>query len=249
MKKTPIHIGTSGWSFDEWNHIFYPDKLPVDERLHYYAGQFNSVEINSSFYHLPSKTTLEKWVDATPDSFLFTMKASRYITHMKRLKQCEEPVQNFLERMRILGKKAGPVLFQLPPSFAADTERLNLIQTLPDTFQYVFEFRHPSWFQDDVYNLLSRKNIAFCVYELEHQTSPMEVTADFTYIRLHGPGEKYEGLYGRKGLRKWVNFIEACHHQHQTVFIYFDNTFKAEAPHDARTMVELCRELDSTAVR
>src|SRR5215211_6295706 len=195
------YIGTSGWHYDHWKGPFYPSGLPEAALLEYYADRFGSAEINNSFYRLPEKKTLRRWREAVPEGFLFSVKASRYLTHMKKLKDPLEPLERLLDRVSVLETKLGPVLFQLPPRWRSNPERLQaLLEILPENHRYAFEFRDPSWFDGEVYGLLAEHGAAFCVYDLDGRTSPKEVTADFAYVRLHGPDGPYRGRYGAERL-------------------------------------------------
>lgn len=236
MKKTKIHIGTSGWSYAHWKDNFYPKKLPTKQWLKYYGEHFSTVEVNSSFYHMPLESTIQNWSEQVPKDFLFSLKASRYLTHLKRLQDCKENVEFFLNRVIGLKKKLGPILFQLPPSFKADRIRLlEFITYLTKKHRYVFEFRHPSWFTDDIYDILSSKKIALCITDLNGTLSPEVITTDFTYIRLHGPKKAYQGTYGPRKLKEWHDKIEGWSKKHQ-VFCYFDNDEKGYAIQDADSL-------------
>lgn len=219
-----IRIGTSGWSYGHWKGPFYPSDIPDSRMLDFYVKQLNSVEINCSFYRLPLKKTFEKWRASSPDNFIFAVKASRFITHIKKLKDCAQAIENFTERASGLGEKIGPVLLQLPPGLKLDPERLNLfLQELPKSLRYSFEFRNPAWFHPEIYSLLSEFKAAFCIYELGGHSAPPEATADFVYVRLHGPGEKYRGGYSIHQLRSWCEKFKQWAKQSKDIFCYFDN--------------------------
>src|SRR6185312_1027272 len=171
-----IRIGTSGWHYKHWIGNFYPAKFPASKMLAYYDKRFDSVEINNSFYMLPKIETLSAWRDATPPNFEFAIKASRFLTHNKKLKEPENALNNFLPRAEALGWKLGPILFQLPPKWGINLDRLSeFLQALPKYHRYTFEFREPSWLQDSTYELLKRHNAAFCIYELAGFHSPIEI--------------------------------------------------------------------------
>jgi uncharacterized protein YecE (DUF72 family) len=220
-----IHIGTSGWHYAHWRGPFYPEDLAATKMLRWYVNQFDTVEINNSFYRLPTDDALKIWFDQTPAQFCFAVKASRYITHRKRLLDPESTVKNFLLRIEKLGRKLGPILFQLPPRWPVNLERLEqFLQVLPGTHQYAFEFRDPSWHDPAVYALLRRFNAAFCIFEIAGFQTPIEITADFVYVRLHGPGERaYQGEYTEAQLRVWAERIAQWQKQLQKMFVYFDN--------------------------
>ncbi len=238
-----IHIGTSGWSYDHWEDRFYPDDLARTEWLGYYARQFHSVEINSSFYHLPAVSTLQHWHDVTPADFIFATKASRYLTHMKKLKQPQQTLPPLLERLATLGTKLGPVLFQLPPHWRFDGERLAaLLDELGGAYRCAFEFRDHSWFNEQCYELLSQHRAALCLYELEGFLSPEKLTADFVYVRLHGPGPAYQGSYGKKALAGWATACARWMASGREVYLYFDNDENAYAVHNATSLQAMIQE-------
>jgi uncharacterized protein YecE (DUF72 family) len=168
-----IHVGTSGWHYDHWQGPFYPDDLPPVDWLSYYADRFDTVEINNTFYQLPARATLERWRATGPDGFCFAVKASRYITHMKKLKDPQEPLSRLYSRIEALGDALGPVLFQLPPRWRFDLERLEaFLQALAPDLRHVFEFRDPSWFDERTYDLLAAHDAGFCVYHLAGTQAP-----------------------------------------------------------------------------
>ncbi|MGK5595296.1 MAG: DUF72 domain-containing protein [Parachlamydiaceae bacterium] len=231
-----IYIGTSGWSYQHWKENFFPNKLPTTKWLNYYAQTFPTVEINTTFYHLPLEKTVVNWYQQVPSQFLFAVKASRYITHIKRLRNCQESVDLFMKKISSLKDKKGPILFQLPPSLQMDLARLqSFLSYLPKKEKFVLEFRHASWFVDDIYTILSDHNIALCITDLNGTLSPEMMTANFSYIRLHGPKKAYQGSYGLANLKKWQKKIEKWGRS-QTVFCYFDNDEKGYAIQDASSL-------------
>jgi uncharacterized protein YecE (DUF72 family) len=239
--KRLIHLGTSGWHYDYWKGPFYPEGLPKEKFLQFYMGRFHTVEINNSFYQLPSKKTLEEWRDTVPSGFVFSVKGSRYITHMKKLKDPEGPVARFLGRMESLGERLGPILFQLPPHWKFNAERLKaFLEALPKKHRYAFEFRDTSWFEKETLRILSAHGAAFCIYEFAGILSPKEVTADFVYVRLHGPKETaYQGRYGARVLSGWAGAFSAWVRQGKEVFCYFDNDEAGYAAQDALRLQEM----------
>lgn len=240
MKLGRIHIGTSGWHYKHWVGPFYPQSLPKKEFLSYYTNHFHTVEINNTFYHLPSKETLEAWRKGTPKRFLFACKGSRFITHMKKLKDPEQSFQKFFEAIQVLGSKLGPILFQLPPRWKINLERLeSFLKVLPKQHRFAFEFRDDSWFQQETYDLLRQYHAGLCVYHLAGRVAPIEVTANFVYIRLHGPGDSYQGEYGVKGLRPWATRCVAWVQSGIDVFCYFDNDEAGYAVKDALELRKL----------
>lgn len=232
-----LHIGTSGWHYYHWKGPFYPEGMAAHALLPWYAEHLHTVEINSSFYRLPKAETFAAWREAVPAGFIFAVKASRYITHMKKLKDPAEPLATFLERVSFLDEKLGPILFQLPPGWKRNVERLrSFLKELPEGYRYVFEFRDESWFDPEIYLALTEHDAAICIFELAGTLSPREVTADFVYVRLHGPGEAYQGEYGRKGLAPWAEAIRSWMRQGKDVYCYFDNDQSGFAPRDAECL-------------
>jgi len=218
-------IGTSGWSYDGWRGRFYPRVLRKTAWLGHYARTFRTVEINASFYHLPKPAALAGWVAQTPPDFLFAVKAWRAITHYRRLADCDDHLRVFYERLALLGPKAGPVLFQLPPRFGADVPRLaDFLARLPKDRRHAFEFRDPSWHTDAVYALLADHNAAFVPFEMGPARSPRVTTADFVYVRLHGQRKRYRGDYGEAALADWAGWLGERMDEGRDVHVYFDNT-------------------------
>jgi len=210
MKNGRIYIGTSGWNYPHWRGSFYPQQLPQTQWLRYYGERLQSVEINNTFYQLPERSALEQWKASVPDRFRFAVKASRYITHMKKLKDPEPSTERFFRRIEALEGKLGPILFQLPPRWKQNPGRLErFLEALPGGYTHAFEFRDPSWFDRDIYAALERARAAFCIYHLAGELSPKRITADFVYIRLHGPGDAYQGRYDRQTLYGWAGAISA----------------------------------------
>ena len=237
-----ITIGTSGWNYRHWRGDFYPPGLAQHEWLRFYAEQFRSVELNSTFYRLPSRETAAGWVQQAPADFRFAVKASRYITHLKKLNDCDAAVARLVDVADALGDKMGPLLFQLPPRWRANPTRLQaFLAALPDRHRYVFEFRDPSWWTEDVYRLLHQHRVALCQYSLAAQSSPEMVTCDFVYVRLHGPQPGYAGSYTDGELRSWAHKLRAWQKDGRGSFVYFDNDADCCATHDAHRLRALCR--------
>jgi uncharacterized protein YecE (DUF72 family) len=229
-----VHIATSGWHYKHWIGAFYPPDMRPGQMLRWYAEKFDTVEINNSFYRLPAVAALESWCRETPPEFCFAVKASRYITHNRKHNDPESAKEKFISLVEKLGRRLGPILFQLPPSWKVNVDRLDQFLTaLPRTHRYAFEFRNPTWNVAPVYEALRRHNAAYCIYELAGFQSPIEITADFTYVRLHGPGNKYQGDYSRQILRNWARRIEAWRRKLKHVFVYFDNDQAGFAPKNA----------------
>lgn len=238
-----IHVGTSGWHYEHWLGPFYPRETSKEHLLEYYIRHFRTVEINSSFYRLPDRRTLTVWREITPKDFIFASKASRYITHMKKLKDPKEPFQLFWDTIRNLKNKLGPILFQLPPRWNINLERLeNCLESLPTKGRYTFEFRDDSWFCDQTYEVLSKHDAAFCIYDLDGRLSPQEVTADFVYVRLHGPNGPYRGQYARKVLAEWTDKFFDWTSQNKKVYCYLDNDEAGYAAQDALKLQEMIQE-------
>lgn len=236
-----LHIGTSGWNYEHWRNAFYDPKIPQDQWLEYYSYRFPTVEINNSFYQMPQRRTLQKWVRTVDESFTFAVKASRYITHMKKLHESQSAARKFLKRIDLLNGHVGPVLFQLPPHWRCNIERLEqFLRMLPNDHRYTFEFRDKSWWADDVYELLHKHNVAFCIFDLKGETSPKEVTADFVYVRLHGPShEAYKGRYGGHMLSGWAGALNTWLSKGHDVYCYFDNDQNGYAPQDAMKLQQM----------
>lgn len=202
--------------------------------LGWYAERFDTVEINNSFYRLPAASAFETWCRETNPGFCFAAKASRYITHNKKLTDPESANEKFISLVERLEKRLGPILFQLPPSWKLNADRLHtFLSALPRTHRYAFEFRNPTWNVRAVYEVLRRHKAAFCIYELAGFQSPIEITADFTYLRLHGPGNKYQGDYSSSTLRSWTKRFESWQKELNHVFVYFDNDQAGFAPKNA----------------
>ena len=232
-----VLIGTSGWSYPHWRGLFYPRDLRHEAELAYYARRFDSVEINSTFYRLPERSMLRTWRDAVPGDFVFAVKASRYITHMKKLNAPGAALRTFFRRIEALGDKLGPVLFQLPPRWHCSPRRLaSFLGSLSSHFRYAFEFRDQSWLMREVYDLLARANAGLCIYELGGFRSPIEVTSKLVYVRLHGPGAPYQGCYDRRALARWAKQILAWSSEGRSAFCYFDNDQLAYAALNARDL-------------
>ncbi|MBM9593267.1 DUF72 domain-containing protein [Roseitranquillus sediminis] len=234
-----VHFGTSGWTYDHWLGRFYPREERKLSRLQQYARSFRSVEINASFYRMPTPRAMQAWLDETPDDFVFAAKVSRFITHRKRLREPDIHIPIFFPRIFQLKPKLGPLLVQLPPNFRCDMGRLAAFADLLPPHRYAFEFRHESWWSEEVYDYLRSRNLAFCQYHLAGRLSPNVVTADFVYVRLHGPGAAYQGSYDDHTLQDWAAWVGRWRAEGRDVYMYFDNDEKAYAAEDARRMQDL----------
>ena len=211
-----IWIGTSGYSYPQWRGSFYPDKFPTSKMLEYYSGRFSTVEINNTFYRMPSEKVLADWAQNTPVDFRFTLKAPRSITHDARLRDCGELVELLCARALTLGSKLGVVLFQLPPSFRKNVAVLDaFLDLIPGKARAAFEFRHSSWFSDDIYALLRARNVALCTTDSAEATTPIVVTADYGYFRLRDEG------YQESDIEEWGKIITRYAAEWQEVFVYF----------------------------
>jgi uncharacterized protein YecE (DUF72 family) len=220
-----VWFGTSGFSYKEWRPIFYPEGLSDKQFLQYYSTRLNSVEIDYTFYRMPSAKTIESWTSATPEHFKFTLKASQQITHRQRLKVPSEALDYFLGVVPGLGGRLGLILYQLPPFFKCDNERLeSFLSALPRGIPAAFEFRHDSWFVDDVYTLLRKHNVALCIHDADDHTTPMELTARFTYVRLR------RSEYSDGQRREWQDRIQGWARDGIEVFAYIKHEDNPQAP-------------------
>ena len=234
-----IRIGTSGWYYNHWTELFYPADLPKSKWFEHYAKDFDTVEINNTFYHLPKEGFLKKWHVQAPKHFIYSVKANRYITHIKRLKDTSEALERFLERVNILKEKLGPILYQLPPGLHKDLDLLkSFIKLLPKQLSAVFEFRHKSWFSEDTFKLLNQFRIGFCIHDMPGIISPCVITADIIYIRFHGPTGKYAGSYSKSALQNWAEWLKEQTKEVRSIYAYFNNDIDANAIRNAKTLKE-----------
>jgi uncharacterized protein YecE (DUF72 family) len=232
--KKQIRIGASGWHYKHWIGTFYPPGTPAARMLSYYLDHFDTVELNNSFYRLPGESALRAWRDSTPADFRFAVKASRFITHMKKLADPLSSTAKFFGAIDILGEKAGPVLFQLPPQWPVNPGRLaEFLAALPGHYRYAFEFRNDTWNTDAVLKLLDDHRAAYCIFDLAGYQSPLSTTSDLVYVRLHGPGGKYQGDYSASALDRWARRISSWHEENRDVWAYFDNDDSGYAPKNA----------------
>jgi uncharacterized protein YecE (DUF72 family) len=235
-----IGIGTSGYVYRHWRKgVFYPLGLPVREELAFYASRFPTVELNNPFYRLPTAEMFTRWREATPDHFQFAVKASRYITHVRRLRAVADEVALFMERAEHLGTKLGPILFQLPPSQQLDFPHLGeFLPLLPSAHRWVLEFRHPSWHTNDVYRLLAAHEVALCIPVGGGLHPDQITTAAFTYLRMHR-GSEPRGGFTADELKTWAARVRALSSVGKDVYIYFNNDWEGFAIRDAMTLGEL----------
>ena len=243
-----VLIGTSGWTYPNWKGIFYPEDLPSARFLEFYAKKFPTTEVNYSYYHLPRPATYEKWAAQVPEGFIFAVKASRLITHTKRLTGVEEPWRVFLQNAHSLGPRLGPILFQFPASFRCDHARLaeflkmaRAVAPDADRLPLVFEFRHESWFSDEIYQLLSRHNAALCIADSTQYPRREVTTADFVYFRFHGRTKLFTSNYTRAELADEAKKMRRLLQEGQDVYVYFNNDAEGYAVTNARTLTALMR--------
>lgn len=238
-----IVVGTSGWVYPYWKGHFYPVDLPQAKWFDHYASRFRSVEVNNTFYRMPTVKAVAGWAERAPEGFTYAFKASRYITHVKRLKDPHEPVRNFLDRMRPAVDKTGVILFQLPPNMKRDAERLRgFLKVLPQgEAPYAVEFRHESWCAPETYDLLGEHGVGLCIHDFGHwgHPQPVVVTADVIYLRFHGSGGAYWGRYEEKLLKPWAERMAEWADAGHTVFAYFNNDHIAQATQDAWLLGQL----------
>jgi uncharacterized protein YecE (DUF72 family) len=228
------HVGTSGWQYRDWRGPFYPTRLAQGRWLEHYAAAFATVEVNNTFYRLPERSTFEEWAARTPDDFLFAMKASRYLTHIRRLGEPAEPVARMLDHAGGLGRKLGPVLLQLPPNLRADLGRLaDTLGRFPRRVLVAFEPRHESWFTDDVYRLLERHNTALCLTDRGRQRGPVVRTADWYFLRFHEGLARPRPCYGDRALGGWIERLAERWPATVDGFVFFNNDHRACAVRDA----------------
>lgn len=222
-----VYVGTSGYNYSHWRGSFYPEGMPARGWLSHYASVFPTVELNVTFYRLPRVTTFAGWDAHTPAGFLFAIKGSRVITHLKRLAEVEEETKRFFEHAAPLGDKLAVVLWQFPPSFRLDLARLDgfcrLLRDVAGGVRHAFEFRHASWFVPEVYRFLGELNHALCVADAPRWPSCLEATADFVYVRFHGSHQLYSSCYTTAELEVWAQRISRWRDEGRDVFAYFNN--------------------------
>lgn len=232
-----IHVGTSGWHYKHWLGDFYPEHLAPARMLPRYAREFETVEINNSFYRLPEERTFAHWKESVPPGFIFAVKASRFITHIKRLKDARASLDLLFSRAHPLGDSLGPILFQLPPRWKKNAERLQeFVELLPRDQKSVIEFRDETWGCPEIYRILRNAGVALCLHDWRETTWPREITADFSYVRFHGSGTRYGGNYPTDHLRHWATKIQAWEGELRDIFIYFNNDIGGHAVRNAKTL-------------
>lgn len=233
-----LHIGTSGWQHDNWGGQFYENALPKSEWLSTYTDSFSTVEVNNTFYQSPEAGTLRSWYDQTPANFTFSVKANQYITHFKKLKDPAEPVQNLYRNLEPLGDALGPILFQCPPNWHQNLDRLhNFLSVLDEKHRHVFEFRDSTWLNEGTYEALEAHDAAFCIYDFGGRSTLQKVTTNWVYVRLHGAAEAYRGRYTDEALDEWAEQVRSWQAEGLDVYVYFNNTAgEGHAPHDAKRL-------------
>jgi uncharacterized protein YecE (DUF72 family) len=241
----PVVIGASGWQYRHWRDTFYPKGVAQKRWLEFYAERFQIVEVNNSFYHLPKPETFTAWAERTPDDFIVGVKASRYLTHIKRLKEPQEPVERFMSHARNLGSKLGPILVQLPPNLQRDTDALaETLDLFGRDVQVTVEFRHDSWFVPEVETLLRDKGAALSFADRNSRPiSPLWKTAEWGYLRFHHGLANPIPCYGRRALKAWAERLADMYAPDDTVYVFFNNDPRACALRDAYVFAELCEEV------
>jgi uncharacterized protein YecE (DUF72 family) len=237
-----LRVGTSGWQYRDWRGVFYPSGLATTRWLDYYAAAFPTVEANSPFYRLPTRATFEQWAARTPSEFTFAVKASRYLTHVRRLRDADDPVTTFLDRAAGLGPKLGPVLLQLPPTLRVDVGRLDAtLAAFPRAARVVVEARHDSWHVDDVYETLAARDAALCLWDRRGRRGPVVRTATWCYLRLHEGRTHSPPGYGRQALDGWVQRLVSTWGRGVDGYVYFNNDAGGHAVQDAQTFTRRAR--------
>lgn len=240
---TRFRVGTSGWYYRHWRGDFYPAALDTSDWFNWYAGRFDTVELNNSFYRLPKPQMWELWRREAPDGFVFAVKASRYITHIKRLDVEPASIEKFFTGARLLGPRLGPVLYQLPPSFHRTDENVarldRFLAQLPPGFTHVFEFRDESWFVEPTFAQLDAHGAAFCSFDMPGIECPLRATGGALYMRFHGAGARYGGDYRESDLRRWSERLRAASRDCGAAYVYFNNDIGGHAPRNAATLQSL----------
>jgi uncharacterized protein YecE (DUF72 family) len=235
-----VWVGTSGWSYKDWASNFYPRKCPASKLLSHYITQFPTVEINATFYRLPSLAMSQGWHDTAPEGFLFAAKGSRYITHLKKLEQADEGLNRYFEQIKPLEEHTGPILWQLPPFLHKSPHRLeDFLQKLPAGFHHAFEFRHPSWICDEIFELLRKYNVASVWLSSNAMPQDFTITADFVYARFHGLEGGAAHDYTEKELQPWAQALSNAAEHHRPGYAYFNNDLNARAPLNAKMLMTL----------
>jgi uncharacterized protein YecE (DUF72 family) len=237
MPKGRARVGCSGWQYRDWKGRVYPDDLPQARWLEYYAGLFDTVEINNSFYRLPSRETVDGWRARATRGFLFAVKASRYLTHMRKLRDPRDPLDLLFDRARRLGPHLGPVLYQLPPRWKEDRERLaEFLDAIPRDVPQAMEFRDPSWYSDHTFAALERYGVALCLHDMPDSMPPRQAVGPFVYVRFHGTSGKYAGRYSDAQLRQWAAWLARELRKGRDCYAYFNNDREGHAVTNAKAL-------------
>jgi len=237
-----VFVGTSGFSYPHWGKgVFYPEDLPQRDWFLYYTKQFDTVELNVSFYRLPKKEVFTGWRKKAGENFVFSVKGNRFITHIKRLKDCQEPVKRFFENAIKIKREKDIVLWQLSPRFKADPERLSkFLKLLPKNWRYAFEFRDESWLSEKIYKMLKQYNTAIVFQDYPDWPITEKITADFVYLRFHGKTHLYTSCYTEKELTGWANKIKAWQKKGPDCYAFFNNDALGYAVENAKQLKDLC---------
>jgi uncharacterized protein YecE (DUF72 family) len=244
VDRVQIRIGCSGWNYKHWRERFYPKGLPVSRWFAFYAEHFDTGEINNTFYRLPKPETFDKWRQQAPPGFCYAVKANRYLTQAKKLKDCEEPLERMMSAVSHLGDRLGPILYQLPPSMGINLERLEeFLNLAPKEVTNVFEFRNRSWYVGETYALLDRYGASLCVHDMPGSASERIAVGPAAYVRFHGGEGKYWGRYSDEALLSWADWIVGQARSGRPVWCYFNNDIDAHAIHDAQTLKSMVRQM------
>ena len=234
-----IRVGCSGWHYKHWKGRFYPAAVPMSRWLDYYMTRFDTVELNSTFYRLPDASVFAGWRSQARRGFVYSLKASRYLTHMRKLAEPEEPLERFFERASELRSSLGPVLYQLPPHFDVNLSRLRgFLEVLPPRRRHVVEMRDERWYRQDVFALLQEHRVALCVHDMAGSATPRRQVGPFVYLRLHGP-LRYRGSYSDDELAHWAEWLGSTAAAGTDAYVYFNNDIDAAAPHDATRLRQM----------
>jgi len=243
MRRGRARVGCSGWQYKHWRGDFYPAELRVSQWFEYYVRQFDTVEINNSFYLLPERATFAAWGRRAPSGFTFSVKASRFLTHMKKLKDPDEPLHRLFTRMRALKPHLGPVLYQLPPGWKADIDRFaTFLGALPRDAQHVVEFREPSWYAPEIRALMERYRVSMCLHDMPGSATGRERVGPIVYVRFHGATGNYGGGYPDDRVRAWAEWLNAQRDAGTDVYAYFNNDVGGHAPRDAVALRRVMEE-------
>jgi uncharacterized protein YecE (DUF72 family) len=236
-RKGRARVGCSGWQYRHWRGDFYPGSLPQSRWFEHYASVFDTVEINNTFYRLPEMATFAAWAERAPADFEFAIKASRFLTHMKKLKDPEEPVERMFSRMRALGSHLGPVLYQLPPGWTVDADRFaHFLDVLPEQVRHAVEFRDSSWYVPAIRALAAAHDVAICLHDMPGSATGRNVEGPFVYVRFHGASTRYGGSYSDDRLRRWAAWLNDRLAEGCDVYAYFNNDVGGHAPRNALTL-------------